>query len=136
VDEVNARAIIDQWKAVHGIADQPERTDVVDGNEYLAWKTKEGGDAIEVYRISGMGHGTPIDASSGYGAPGPYMLNVEVSSAEQIARSWGLTPSFERRAKPEFANETTDQEPTCSPKVTNHIQDVIENALRSAGQMK
>lgn len=136
VDDRNARAIIDQWKAVHGIADQPAQADVVDGNERSAWKSNQGADAVELYRIGGMGHGTPIDASSGYGAPGPYMLDVGVSSTEHIARGWGLTPSFELRAKPQFAAEAVDQEPTGSPKVTNHIQDVIESALRSAGLMK
>lgn len=136
VDIVNAQAIVDQWKAVHGVGDQPARSEVVDGQAHLTWKNREGADVIELYRIGGMGHGTPIDASGGYGSPASYMLDVGISSTEHIARSWGLTPSFERRKKDGFGAGIPDQEPSTGPKVTNHIQDVIENALRSAGLMK
>ena len=136
VDELNARAIVDQWKAVHGVADQPARSDVVDGNEHHTWTNESGLDAIELYRIGGMGHGTPIDTLSGYGTQSPYMLDVGISSTELIARNWGLTPSFERRARPERATCTPIDKTKVERKNPNNIQDVIESALRSAGLMK
>ncbi|CAN7668307.1 PHB depolymerase family esterase [Rhizobium sp. LjRoot30] len=135
VDELNARAIIDQWKAIHEVADRPSRSDVVDGQEHHAWTSRTDADAIELYRIGGMGHGTPIDTSSGYGSQAPYMLDVGISSTEHIARTWGLTPSFERRANPEAAGERLSGAKS-DRKITNNVQDVIESALRSAGLMK
>jgi hypothetical protein len=44
-----------------------------------------------------MGHGTPLDVQTGYGASGSFMLDVGISSTVEIARSWGLVPSFEKR---------------------------------------
>lgn len=136
VDELNARAIVDQWKAVHGVSGRPDRSDVVVGHEHHAWTNEAGIDAIELYRIGGMGHGTPIDSLSGYGSQRPYMLNVGISSTEIIARNWGLIASFERRAKPDRATATTIQKPKDARTNSNSIQDVIESALRSAGLMK
>ncbi|WP_454854419.1 extracellular catalytic domain type 1 short-chain-length polyhydroxyalkanoate depolymerase [Rhizobium binxianense] len=136
VDEFNARAIVDQWKAVHGVGDRLARSDVVNGHEHHTWTNEAGVDAIELYRIGGMGHGTPIDALSGYGIESPYMLDVGISSTELIARNWGLTPSFERRAKPDRATHTPIHKSKDERKNLNNIQDVIESALRSAGLMK
>ena len=136
VDEVNARAIVDQWSAVHKIEENPSRIERLGVLEQLAWKHPGGTDAIEINRISGMGHGTPIDASSGYGAPRPYMLDVGISSTEHIARSWGLTPSVERRTKSKPASENPEAAATAGTATPNSIQNVIESALRSAGLMK
>lgn len=136
VDELNARAIVDQWKAVHEVSGRPAQSDVIDGQEHHTWTNKAGLDAIELYRIGGMGHGTPIDSLSGYGSQSPYMLDVGISSTEIIARKWGLIASFERRAKPDRAIATIIQTPKDGRTDSNNIQDVIESALRSAGLMK
>jgi poly(hydroxyalkanoate) depolymerase family esterase len=137
VDELNARAIIEQWKVMQEVADRPARSDAIDGHEHYTWTNRAGADAIELHRIGGMGHGTPIDTSSGYGSQAPYMLDVGISSTEHIARSWGLMPSFERRvqpdARPTASNETVSDD---RKEVANYVQDVIENALRSAGLMR
>lgn len=137
VDELNARAIIEQWKAIHEVGDRPARSDAMDGHEHHIWTNRAGADAIELHRIGGMGHGTPIDTSSGYGVQAPYMLDVGVSSTEHIARSWGLTPSFERRVQLD-ARATTSNETRSDDRkdVTNYVQDVIESALRSAGLIR
>ncbi|MBB3464528.1 PHB depolymerase family esterase [Rhizobium sp. BK377] len=137
VDELNARAIIEQWKVVHEVADRPARSDAIDGYERHTWTNKTGADAIELHRIGGMGHGTPIDTSSGYGSQAPYMLDVGISSTEHIARSWGLTPSFERRARPDARAATSNERRSDDRKeATSYVQDVIESALRSAGLMR
>lgn len=137
VDELNARAIIEQWKVMQEVADRPARSDAIDGHEHYTWTNRAGADAIELHRIGGMGHGTPIDTSSGCGSQAPYMLDVGISSTEHIARSWGLMPSFERRvqpdARPTASNETVSDD---RKEVANYVQDVIENALRSAGLMR
>jgi len=137
VDESNARAIIEQWKVMHEVGDRPARSDAIDGHERYTWTNRAGAAAIELHRIGGMGHGTAIDTSSGYGSQAPYMLDVGISSTEHIARGWGLTPSFERRvqpdARPTASNETGSDD---RKEVTNYVQGVIENALRSAGLMR
>jgi poly(hydroxyalkanoate) depolymerase family esterase len=137
VDELNARAIIEQWKVMHEVGDRPARSDAMDGHEHHIWTNRAGADVIELHRIGGMGHGTPIDTSSGYGSQAPHMLDVGVSSTEHIARSWGLMPSFERRVQPD-ARATTSNETGSDDRmdVTNYVQDVIESALRSAGLMR
>jgi hypothetical protein len=88
---------------------------------------------VEFHSIDGMGHGTPIDEKSGLGSAGPFMLDVGVSSTAEIARSWGLTPSFavDRSAD---AVQTFPLKPQGVP--ATGIQDIIEKALRSAGLMR
>ena len=82
-----------------------------------------------------MGHGTPIDTSTGYGSQARYRLDLGISSPEHISRNWGLTSSFDRRANPEAAGERTT-EAKSDRKITNNLQDVIESALRSVGLSK
>ncbi len=137
VVEANAQAIVDQWLGVHGVAAGSSQIQMVDGHRLEIWKDASGRDAIEHYRIAGMGHGTPVDAASGYGRAAPHMLDVGISSTVHIARSWGLTPSFERRETPPAATETASVPPHARPaSQPDGIKDVIENALRAAGLMK
>jgi len=137
VVKANAQATIDQWRGVHGVATGPTVSQAIDGHAYQAWKDASGREVIEHYQVHGMGHGTPLDPTSGYGRAAPYMLDVGISSTVHIARSWGLTPSFERKASskgPDTAGPTTGQAHTTPG--AEGIQNVIENALRSAGLMK
>ncbi|WP_426122972.1 extracellular catalytic domain type 1 short-chain-length polyhydroxyalkanoate depolymerase [Pararhizobium sp. PWRC1-1] len=137
VVEANARAIIEQWCGVHGVGARANTTQVVDGQALETWKDASGRDVIEHYRISGMGHGTPLDTRTGYGHSAPYMLDVGISSTVHIARSWGLTPSFERRAALDSSDAAHSSSAEQSrPVGQGGIQDVIERALRSAGLMK
>lgn len=137
VVNANARAIIDQWRGVHNVAVNPMVSHAIDGHAYEAWKDELGREVIELYQISGMGHGTPLDPTTGYGRAAPYMLDVGISSTVHIARAWGLTPSFERRAssKPSGAAGPLLSH-AGSPLGGESIQEVIERALRSGGLMK
>ncbi|WP_026621550.1 PHB depolymerase family esterase [Ensifer sp. WSM1721] len=135
VTQANANAIIAQWSGVHGLSSSPSSVETVDGHKRLAWRDRSGREAIEFYLIEGMGHGTPLDVASGYGHTAPYMLDVGISSTLHIARSWGLTTSFQRRradyikpARPARAASLTDRQ--------GDIQAVIERALRSAGLIR
>jgi hypothetical protein len=85
-----------------------------------------------------MGHGTPLDVDTGYGASSPFMLDVGISSTVEIARSWGLVPSFEKRrnAKPSAAQPENTADPFSVGSGRGSIQKVIEDALRSAGLMR
>ena len=118
---------------VHGVDIASSQAQLVEGGHTLeTLKNASGRDVIEHYRIIGMGHGTPIDATTGYCRPGAHMLNAGISSTVHIARAWGLTPSFarqERSAMPKAAQHTQPSKP-------DSIQEVIEGALRAAGLMK
>lgn len=137
VSDANSRAIIDQWRGVHGADVSASEAQLVDGGHALeTWKDASGRDAIEHYRIVGMGHGTPVDATSGYGRPAAHMLDAGISSTVHIARNWGLTPSFERRetvASSDTAHAASKHKEPLRP---DGIQEVIESALRAAGLMK
>ncbi|MBP1860402.1 extracellular catalytic domain type 1 short-chain-length polyhydroxyalkanoate depolymerase [Rhizobium herbae] len=134
----NAVAIIEQWRGVHEVEHQPA-TEGIDRHQKIVWRGKDGREALELYQLGGMGHGTPIDASSGYGTAGPYMLDAGISSTQHIARSWGLIASFEKRVNLDSGKSyeqpaSTFQSPYPSGK--GGIQQTIEKALRAAGLMK
>ncbi|WP_426128457.1 extracellular catalytic domain type 1 short-chain-length polyhydroxyalkanoate depolymerase [Pararhizobium sp. PWRC1-1] len=135
----NALAIIEQWRSVHGVQ-HPPVTERTNRHQRTVWKGADGREALELYQLGGMGHGTPIDVPSGYGKAGPYMLDVGISSTQHIARSWGLIASFEKRVNldPGKSHEppaSTFQSPYASENGTG-IQQTIEKALRAAGLMK
>lgn len=134
VDEANARAVVEQWQAAHGVSSRPTKTEKIDGYECLVWSNGSGTDVIELYRIEGMGHGTPLAPGEGYGRAGPFMLDVGISSTEHIARNWGLTASFARRS-PQRDHQPAGTVST-QQQSSNSIQQVIESALRTAGLMK
>jgi poly(hydroxyalkanoate) depolymerase family esterase len=134
VVDANARAIVDQWSGVHDLAKRKGHVEKNRTYTRETWTDGSGRDVIDLYSIAGMGHGTPIDAQSGYGRPAPFMLDQGVSSTELIAHSWALTPpSAKPHAVIEGPRRATDAQPNTA---AGRIQDVIENALRSAGLMR
>ncbi|SCZ29477.1 extracellular catalytic domain type 1 short-chain-length polyhydroxyalkanoate depolymerase [Afifella marina] len=92
VDPINVEATLAQWRALHHVAAEPDRTDEVDGYPHRVWHDRSGRAVIEEFSITGMGHGTPIEADgpNGYGTPAPFMLDVDISSTLHIARFFGL----------------------------------------------
>jgi poly(hydroxyalkanoate) depolymerase family esterase len=95
VDPLNAEAILGQWLNLHDLPPMPTRTDVVDGYPRRVWNDTGGLEFLEEYRITGMGHGTPIKTGgcNGSGSSGDYMLDVGISSTRHIAAFWGLMRS-------------------------------------------
>jgi len=136
VAEANARGLVEQWRSIHGVSSSSPTSSVSEANHRITgWEMEDGFVSIELHRIDGMGHGTPIDTKSGLGVTGPFMLDVGVSSTAHIARSWGLTPSFGKRSYPEpHQNDALPERPI--PASADGIRGVIENALRSAGLMR
>ncbi len=134
----NANAIVEQWRNIHGVDISPGRVEDIGRHQRKVWTDAHGVDVIELYAIAGMGHGTPLDVDTGYGASGPFMLDVGISSTVEIARSWGLVPSFEKRrnAKPSTAQPENAAGPFDTGSGRSGIQKVIEDALRSAGLMR
>jgi len=155
VDPSNAEAIFAQWRAVHGLASSPSFETIVAGYPRRVWRDADGREAIEDYRITGMGHGTPLAARGrgGIGASGPFMLETGISSTLLIARFWGLAPAIDEPQSEHLAHppsvpdaiEVSGAAPIAapqgeeSPAIAGHaparIKKVIEDALRAAGLM-
>jgi poly(3-hydroxybutyrate) depolymerase len=103
VDPSNAEAILEQWLTLHKLSARPTATDIVDGYPRRVWKDANGQELLEEFRITGMGHGTPLktDGPDGCGSSGDYMLDVDISSTNHIAAFWGLTlAGAAKRGKP------------------------------------
>ncbi|MBA2920570.1 PHB depolymerase family esterase [Sphingomonas sp. MAH-20] len=153
VSAANAALIVEQWRALHGVAAQPTAIEDVDGHPRHIWHDGNGREVIEEYRILGLGHGTPLSTSgsAACGTVGPYMLEAGISSTRQIARFWGLMPTQGKaRTKPAAAAElrappapATSAVPTIKRSrvqplrqpVTGDVGRVID-ALRAAGLMR
>jgi len=142
VDQSNADAILLQWLGIHGLAGEPSETAVVDTYPYRAWRSPAGKLLIEEYRVTGMGHGTPLATKGecGCGEAGAFMLEVGISSTIHSAKSWRLLDK--RLVRP--ANSEPARAAVPDPQVTvrsaqrppSPIGDRIEAALRAAGLMK
>ncbi|WP_432022628.1 extracellular catalytic domain type 1 short-chain-length polyhydroxyalkanoate depolymerase [Streptomyces parvus] len=92
----NADELRDQWTAVHGLGQTPDRTSTIGPNstrrsEYLA--ADSGASVVEVNRVPGIGHGTPVDPGSGAeqcGSTGTQHFIDSVCSSYWITRFFGL----------------------------------------------
>jgi poly(hydroxyalkanoate) depolymerase family esterase len=93
VDPANAQAILEQWKAAHGVSDAAPRVETAAGHRRMSWANGEGRVVLEHYSIAQMGHGTAIDPRIGIGKAGPYMLDAGISSTHRVAHAWGLVPA-------------------------------------------
>jgi hypothetical protein len=86
----NAQALLAQWADLHGLSLTAARQELADGAVRLNW-----GDALELYTLAALGHGTPID-SRDVGQQGPFILEAGISSSRRIAQFWGLEQSLTR----------------------------------------
>jgi poly(hydroxyalkanoate) depolymerase family esterase len=160
VDQSNADAIVRQWREVHGLPEAPSETTLVDGHPRRAWHDGAGKLLIEEYRVTGMGHGTPLATAGdcGCGEAGAFMLEAGISSTLHSATTWNLLgdrPPRQRAnlggnavieapatppARPSLAPAIEAARPTFVPPATHlsrsRVGQVIEDALRSAGLMK
>jgi poly(hydroxyalkanoate) depolymerase family esterase len=150
----NGAAIVRQWCDVHGLSDQPDRRDMVDGHPHRMWLAADGKIVVEDYVVSGMGHGTPLRPGSGdgeSGIAGAHMLDVGLSSTDRIAAFFGIAPQPNARSSdatdarmgriivPDRVMQPqgpspAESRPAHRPKGTD-VQAIIEDALRSAGLM-
>ncbi|MFF3212838.1 alpha/beta hydrolase family esterase [Streptomyces sp. NPDC002886] len=104
----NADELRDQWTALHGLPQAPARTSVIgpDATRQEEYTAADGTVSVEVDRVPGIGHGTPVDPGSGPGQCGhtgaAYFL-ASICSAHWIAKFFGLDAS------------TTDPDPDPDP---------------------
>ncbi len=93
VKPVNMADLVEQWTNVHGTDQTPEVTDTVGGYPHAVYRDASGAVAAETYRITGMGHGQPLDPGTGAaqcGTAGAYMLDVNLCAAYAMGKGWGL----------------------------------------------
>jgi poly(hydroxyalkanoate) depolymerase family esterase len=145
VNVTNADATVAQWLAVHNLSRGECVADVIDGYPHRSWQDADGIVAVEEYKITGMGHGTPInpDAVDGCGRSGPFLLDVGISSTQHLARIWGLA---EQNGSRDHRHRNTTISTTVAPVLVpmpgtplttgSNVQQIIENALKSAGLMR
>lgn len=153
VKPVSAEALVQQWTDVHGLSGAGAPATSIDGRPYRVWRAKAGeAAAVELHRIPGMAHGTPLSAGGeqGLGAAGPFLLEVGVSSTLEIARGWGLvgaslSKTSDARPAPELSRQPGKRPSVAAgpPElgglarvVPSGAAEVITKALRSAGLMK
>ncbi|MEU8128022.1 PHB depolymerase family esterase [Micromonospora sp. NPDC049049] len=89
VTPLNGTESRDQWTNVRGVSQTPTSTSSLPGNTSLE---VYGNDDVRLYRISGMGHGTPVDPGSTAeqcGTAGAYFLDT-ICSTYRDALFFGL----------------------------------------------
>jgi poly(3-hydroxybutyrate) depolymerase len=135
VDESNADGIARQWRELHGLPAEPSESGLVEGYPHRAWRDQAGKLLIEEYRVTGMGHGTPLATKGecGCGEAGAFMLEVGISSTVHSARTWGLLGKH--KSRPATAKAATPNRATSAAQ-PHQVGKVIEDALRAAGLMK
>jgi poly(hydroxyalkanoate) depolymerase family esterase len=158
VAPANAEALLSQWTALHGLSQQPDRVDRVDGHPRRVWLGRDGQELVEHYSVEGMAHGTPLmpgTEAGQSGQAGAHMLDVGLSSTDRIAAFFGLAEAVAAgTAKPAAAPAAHQGEAKrrdvaprprpirkarllrSAPAAVGGIQKTIEDALRSAGLMK
>jgi poly(hydroxyalkanoate) depolymerase family esterase len=145
VNQLNASALIEQWRSLHGAPAAPSSTDTVNGYPHRVWQDASGLAAVEEYSITDLGHGTPLDlAGSDHGeTAAPFMLDAGISSTRLIAAFWGIAPEQVKagvRTAAVASRTSIEHAPRHPQAVRLHqqagIQRTIEDALRSAGLLK
>ncbi len=136
VDGKNARAVVDQWRELHGARRTPCKADVVHGHQHYVWCDGAGREVIEEYQVRGLGHGTPLSTREPHTGEvvGPHMLEAGISSTRQILRFWGMaTGGVNRRTALDTSPELDEHRPAEMP---DAITSTIEQALRAAGLLR
>jgi poly(hydroxyalkanoate) depolymerase family esterase len=140
----NATELRDQWTNVRGVSPAPANTDSLPGG---TTRESYGGGVVQLYRVQGIAHGTPVDpgsAESQCGTTGTYYL-ASICSSYYLAQFWGLTgtstPTTPPTTVPTTAPTTppttapTTAPPTAGPCFTasNYAHTVAGRAYQSGG---
>ena len=87
--------LVTQWLNVHGLVSLPTEHTIAKRRSRHIWHSVGGKPLVELHKISGMAHGTPVSTMGrdGLGKSGNYLLEVGISSSREIIRSWNLDAS-------------------------------------------
>ena len=136
-----AEALALQWCDVHGAPPSAAGSTTDGRRTHTVWTGRNGEAAVELHRIAGFGHGTPIAANGvdACGTSGPWILEAGVSSSHEIAHSWGLAerrrPDVGRDPSAKTAGgDAAASDARASPRTA--VADTISRALRQAGLLR
>ncbi|MEV7326834.1 PHB depolymerase family esterase [Micromonospora sp. NPDC093244] len=117
VTPLNGTESRDQWTNVRGISQTPTSTSSLPGNTSLE---VYGNDEVRLYRVSGMGHGTPVDPGSAAeqcGTAGVYFLDT-ICSTYRDALFFGLNGGGTTPTPTPTVTATPTPTPTATPTPT------------------
>lgn len=137
------RALAQQWCEVHSASLSPtaEPTALTRHN-HTTWRRPDGEVVVELHRIAGLGHGTPIAAGGvhGCGTPAPWILEAGLSSTREILRSWGIgeiaRPNFTHEPAPAPVRSGANAGMAGAPAPASAVSGTISRALRKAGLLR
>jgi poly(hydroxyalkanoate) depolymerase family esterase len=144
VAPATADALVNQWTDLHQASAVSDVKTGSTRHRRQVWKDAAGQPVVELNRIAGMAHGTPITATGpeACGSAGPWVLDVGVSSSAMIAGGWGVLdraaphhasrPSQAQPAKPTAARPTL----AWSRPARVDVGGVIARALKTAGLLR
>ncbi|WP_204293437.1 extracellular catalytic domain type 1 short-chain-length polyhydroxyalkanoate depolymerase [Actinoplanes campanulatus] len=126
----NATELRDQWTNVWGVPRTATSTATLPGSTTVEYYQ----DAVALYRVQGIGHGTPVapgNAEDQCGTTGSYYL-ASICSSYHIARSWGL-PGGTMPPSPTPSVSTSPSAPQPCFTASNHAHTVAGRATQSGG---
>ncbi|MEV4348254.1 PHB depolymerase family esterase [Actinoplanes sp. NPDC049596] len=129
----NATELRDQWTNVHGLSQSPTASTTLPGGTVQ----ESYGTAVQLNRVPGLGHGTPVNPGSAEdqcGATGAYFL-ASICSSYYIARFWGLAGGGPTTPPPTTPPPTTPPPTTPAECVTanNYAHTTAGRAHQSGG---
>ena len=138
VAPANGDAVAAQWCNVHGLAGAPRVS--ANGRESIErWADASGVVQVELHRIAGMGHGTPIAAGENGMHAAPFMLDFGVPSSASIGAFWGIVPATAAAAVKSVPNAKLPPRPAAPKRAAvaeprrGSVGETINAALRAAG---
>ncbi|MGW3607984.1 extracellular catalytic domain type 1 short-chain-length polyhydroxyalkanoate depolymerase [Micromonospora sp. NPDC005161] len=137
VAPLNGAESRDQWTNVRGVPQTPSSTSSLPGGTSLE---VYGNDDVRLYRVSGMGHGTPVDPGSGAeqcGSTAAYFLDT-ICSTYRDAVFFGLggggtTPTPTPTATPTPTPTPTPTTPPTCVTASNYAHVSAGRAYQSGG---
>jgi poly(hydroxyalkanoate) depolymerase family esterase len=92
VDPQNAEILAAQWSQLQGFGPIASNTQTSPGFQRRSWGRVNRPAAVDLWTLSSMGHGFPVDAGKNSGVRvGAWVIDAGVSGTEMMAEFWGLT---------------------------------------------
>lgn len=95
VNPENARELLEQWTAVHGVDTVADTEERVKGQLHRVYRNAHGDPLVESYMVSSLGHGVPVDPGIGSdkcGHAAEHTFPVGICASYYIGKFWGLIP--------------------------------------------
>lgn len=93
VKPANAERLVQQWTDAHGIDADADTEKSISGHVRKTYQDSSGKDLVEMYLISNMGHGMPVDPGDGpdrCGEESYFFPDADICASYHIGLFWGL----------------------------------------------